>query len=105
MEISLENTIDKKINYLLKDSSILGTIGSPSSTIELSLDVLESSVTRQLVGELAIFKYLQDSKNHYAIGQIIEIALKNFLLEDPTIKSVARKEDQLIPLVVSRMFM
>lgn len=98
MEITLENTIDKKINYLLKNSSVLGTIGSPSSTIELALDVLESSVTRQLVGELAIFKYLQDSKNHYAIGQIIEIALKNFLLEDPTIKSVARKRGSVSPI-------
>ena len=98
MEISLENTIDKKINYLLKNSSVLGTIGSPSSTIELALDVMESSVTRQLVGELAIFKYLQDSKNHYAIGQIIEIALKNFLLEDPTIKSVARKRGSVSPI-------
>lgn len=98
MEISFENTIDKKINNLLKNSSILGTIGSPSSTIELALDILESSVTRQLVGELAIFKYLQDSKNHYAIGQIIEIALRNFLLEDPTIKSVARKRGSVNPI-------
>ena len=98
MEINLENTVDKKINYLLKNSSILGTIGSPSSTIELALDVIESSVTRQLVGELAIFKYLQDSKNHYAIGQIIEITLKNFLLEDPTIKSVARKRGSVNPI-------
>jgi len=94
----LENTVDKKINNLLKNSSILGTIGSPSSTIELALDIMESSVTRQLVGELAIFKYLQDSKNHYAIGQIIEIALKNFLLEDPTIKSVARKRGSVNPI-------
>ena len=98
MEISFENTIDKKINNLLNNSSILGTIGSPSSTIELALDILESSVTRQLVGELAIFKYLQDSKNHYAIGQIIEIALRNFLLEDPTIKSVARKRGSVNPI-------
>ena len=98
MEVGLENSIDKKINYFLKNSSILGTIGSPSSTIELALDVLESSVTRQLVGELAIFKYLQDSKNHYAIGQIIEITLKNFLLEDPTIKSVARKRGSVNPI-------
>lgn len=98
MELGLENSVDKKINYYLNNSSIIGTIGSPSSTIELSLDILESSVTRQLVGELAIFKYLQDSKNHYAIGQIIEIALKNFLLEDPTIKSVARKRGSVNPI-------
>ncbi|HEX7275065.1 MAG TPA: DUF87 domain-containing protein [Nitrososphaeraceae archaeon] len=98
MELGLENSIDKKINYFLNNSSIIGTIGSPSSTIELALDILESSVTRQLVGELAIFKYLQDSKNHYAIGQIIEIALKNFLLEDPTIKSVARKRGSVNPI-------
>ena len=98
MEIGLENSIDKKINYFLNNSSIIGTIGSPSSTIELALDILESSVTRQLVGELAIFRYLQDSKNHYAIGQIIEIVLKNFLLEDPTIKSVARKRGSVNPI-------
>ena len=98
MELGLENSIDKRINYFLNNSSIIGTIGSPSSTIELALDILESSVTRQLVGELAIFKYLQDSKNHYAIGQIIEIALKNFLLEDPTIKSVARKRGSVNPI-------
>ena len=98
MELGLENSIDKKINYYLNNSSIIGTIGSPSSTIELALDILESSVTRQLVGELAIFKYLQDSKNHYAIGQIIEITLKNFLLEDPTIKSVARKRGSVNPI-------
>ena len=98
MELGLENSIDKRINYFLNNSSIIGTIGSPSSTIELALDILETSVTRQLVGELAIFKYLQDSKNHYAIGQIIEIALKNFLLEDPTIKSVARKRGSVNPI-------
>jgi DNA helicase HerA-like ATPase len=98
MELGLENSVDKKINYFLNKSSIIGTIGSPSSTIELSLDILESSVTRQLVGELAIFKYLQDSKNHYAIGQVIEITLKNFLLEDPTIKSVARKRGSVNPI-------
>ena len=98
MELGLENSIDKKINYYLNNSSIIGTIGSPSSTIELALDILESSVTRQLVGELAIFRYLQDSKNHYAIGQIIEITLKNFLLEDPTIKSVARKRGSVNPI-------
>lgn len=98
LELGLENSIDKRINYFLNNSSIIGTIGSPSSTIELVLDILESSVTRQLVGELAIFKYLQDSKNHYAIGQIIEIALKNFLLEDPTIKSVARKRGSVNPI-------
>ena len=98
MELGLENSIDKKINYFLNNSSTIGTIGSPSSTIELALDILESSVTRQLVGELAIFRYLQDSKNHYAIGQIIEITLKNFLLEDPTIKSVARKRGSVSPI-------
>lgn len=98
MELGLENSIDKKINYFLNNSSIIGTIGSPSSTIELALDILEASVTRQLVGELAIFRYLQDSKNHYAIGQIIEITLKNFLLEDPTIKSVARKRGSVNPI-------
>ena len=67
----MENTIDKKISDLLKNSSILGTIGSPSSTIELALDIWNPP-SQDNLWENGYFKFT-DSKNHYAIGQIIEI--------------------------------
>ena len=82
---------DIKLTQLLSDTEPIGTIGSPSSTNEISLNILHNAVTKKLIGELVIFKYIQESKSHYSLGQITEIELKNVLLEDPTIKSVARQ--------------
>lgn len=73
----------------------LGVIGSPSSTAELSLDVLGSAVTRKLLGELALFRFLQDSDPHYALGQITEIQLKNVWHEDPTMRSLIRQRGRV----------
>lgn len=76
----------------------IGTIGSPSSTSELTLDILGTAVGKKLVGEFALFKFLQDNKNHYALGQITEIELKNVWLEDPTMRSLARQRGQVNPV-------
>ena len=43
-----------------------------------------------LIGELAIFKFRQNKKPHYTLGQITEVTLKNNLLEDSTMQSIAR---------------
>jgi hypothetical protein len=51
-----------------------------------------------LVGELAFFKFEQDGKQHYALGQITEVQLRNIWLEDPTIRSLARQRGQVNPV-------
>ncbi|HJT82923.1 MAG TPA: ATP-binding protein [Nitrososphaeraceae archaeon] len=89
---------DKKLKQLLSDTEPIGTIGSPSSTSEISLNILHNAVTKKLIGELVIFRYIQESKSHYSLGQITEIELKNVLLEDPTIKSVARQRGLVNPI-------
>ncbi len=89
------NTVDNDSNRLDEVLDIIdpiGTIGSPSSTNEISINILQNSVAKKLVGELGIFKYLQDYRTHYSLGQITEIELKNFMLENPTIRSVARQK-------------
>lgn len=70
---------------------MIGTVSSPSSNLELTIDIFEDAITKKLIGDLVVFKYLQDGMQHYSISQVIEIELKNVLLEDPTIKSIARK--------------
>jgi hypothetical protein len=80
------------IDAVLKNGEIIGSISSPSSNLELTVDIFEDAITKKLIGELVVFKYLQDSMPHYSIAQVIEIELKNVLLEDPTIKSIARKK-------------
>jgi len=44
---------DERINIeqLITNSERIGTIGSPSSTSELSLDILGTAVGKKLVGE------------------------------------------------------
>uniref|UniRef100_A0A7C4RYS4 ATP-binding protein n=1 Tax=Fervidobacterium pennivorans TaxID=93466 RepID=A0A7C4RYS4_FERPE len=86
------------IEQLISTSERIGTIGSPSSTSELSLDILGTAVSKKLVGELALFKFSQDSKPHYALGQITEIQLRNIWLEDPTMRSLARQRGQVNPV-------
>lgn len=95
---NIELSCDRKLDQLLLNTEPIGTIGSPSSTSEINLNILQNAVTKKLVGELVIFKYLQDSQSNYSLGQITEIELKNALLEDPTIKSVARLRGLVNPI-------
>src|SRR5574339_422534 len=94
----IKSSCDHKLDQLLLNTEPICTIGSPSSTSELSLNILHNAVTKKLVGELVIFKYIQDSQSNYSLGQITEIELKNVLLEDPTIKSVARQRGLVNPI-------
>jgi len=86
------------IEQLISTSKRIGTIGSPSSTSELSLDILETAVNKKLLGEFALFRFSQDDKPHYALGQITEVQLRNIWLEDPTMRSLARQRGQVNPV-------
>lgn len=86
----IENTSDIEISKLLEESERVGTVGSPSSTTKLTLNIMEYAIENKLIGELAIFKFRQNKKPHYTLGQITEVTLKNNLLEDSTMQSIAR---------------
>ncbi|PJF38020.1 MAG: ATPase, partial [Phototrophicales bacterium] len=79
-----------KLNQLVDKAERIGVIGSPSSTAELALDIMASAVNKKLVGELALFRYMQDGLSHYSLGQITEITLRNVWHEDPTMRSLIR---------------
>ena len=82
---------EQNLRQLVEQSERIGVIGSPSSTAELALDILASAVDKKLVGELALFRYLQDGFDHYALGQITTISLRNIWHEDPTMRSLIRQ--------------
>jgi hypothetical protein len=86
-----ENELDR----IIDGTERLGVIGSPSSTSQLALDILGAAAARKLVGELALFRYLQDSANHYALGQINEVELRNVWHEDPTMRSLIRQRGRV----------
>ena len=72
-----ENFAETEVKDLLQECEILGTIGSPSSTTKLMMNIMGSATDTKLLGELAVFKFSQDSKPHYTLGQITEVTIKN----------------------------
>ncbi len=84
-----------KLDDIIIDAESIGVIGSPSSTSELALDILGTAVERKLVGELAIFRFMQDSSPHYALGQITGVELRNVWHEDPTMRSLIRQRGRV----------
>jgi len=87
--------VEDKLKKFIDLTEKLGVVGSPSSTTQLALDVLGAAVTRKLVGELAMFQFMQDSASHYALGQITEIQLRNVWHEDPTMRSLIRQRGKV----------
>lgn len=85
----------RNLGALIDQAEKLGVVGSPSSTSQLALDILGSAITRKLVGELALFRYTQDSAPHYALGQITEVQLRNIWHEDPTMRSLIRQRGRV----------
>lgn len=84
-----------RLNELISKAEKIGVIGSPSTTTELGLDILAQAVNRKLVGELAFFQYPQDNGFNYALGQVIEVKLRNIWHEDPTMRSLIRQRGRV----------
>lgn len=76
----------------------VATIGSPSTTTSLSLEIFSESAKRKLVGELIWFEFKQDNVKHYTLGQITEVELRNFMLEFSEIRSLARQRGNVNPV-------
>jgi len=83
------------LDQLVDAAERIGVVGSPSSTGELALDILAGAVSKKLVGELALFRYLQEGLSHYALGQITEVTLRNVWHEDPTMRSLIRQRGRV----------
>jgi len=86
----------------LKDSlgkaERIGVIGSPSSTANLTIDILATAVDKRLVGNLSVFSYIQNGNDHYALGQIVEIEMRNVWAQDPTMRGLIRHKGRVDPI-------
>ena len=76
----------------------IGVIGSPSSTHHLAIDILGTASDKRLVGSLCMFHFTQDGSDHYALGQITEIDLRNVWSEDPTMRGLIRQKGRVDPI-------
>ncbi len=76
----------------------IGVIGSPSTSNSLTVDVLGTAVDKKLVGSLCMFNYKQDGMDHFALGQITEIDMRNVWSEDPTMRGLIRQKGRVDPV-------
>ncbi len=76
----------------------IGVIGSPSSTHSLVIDILGTAADKRLVGSLCMFHFTQDGMDHYALGQITEIELRNIWSEDATMRGLIRQKGRVDPI-------
>lgn len=86
------------VKQIIEGSEKIGVIGSPSSTGELTIDILGTAVDKRLVGNLSIFNYMQEGSQNYALGQIIEIEMKNVWTQDPTMRGLIRLKGRVDPV-------
>ena len=100
IELNLENKVKiiTDIKEIFDSMENIGVVGSPSSTGELTIDILGTAVNKGLVGKFSIFNYFQDGKDHYALGQITEIMMQNIWTQDPTMRGIIRQRGRVDPI-------
>src|SRR2546422_3805838 len=93
-----ESELDDNLRKSFDNSERIGVVGSPSSTHTLAIDILGTAADKGLVGGLSMFSFTQDGTDHYALGQITEIKLRNVWSEDPTMRGLIRQKGRVDPI-------
>ena len=93
-----EEKMERRTKEFVDKAERIGVLGSPSSTANLTIDILGTAVKKRLVGSLSIFDYVQEGLDHYALGQIVEIEMRNPWTQDPTMKGIIRHRGRVDPI-------
>lgn len=78
-----------------KSSDPLGITSSPSSTLEITIDIREDAKRERALGQMVYVVIEEDGRNILVIGQIISIETKNRWHEDPSFKGVIKRHGRL----------
>jgi DNA helicase HerA-like ATPase len=91
------NTMSQTVLNKIKDGSnvAMGITGSPSTTLEIVIDITEQTKTNRTLGQMVYVCVEEDGQNILVIGQIIEIETKNRWHEDPAFKGVIKRHGSL----------
>lgn len=86
---SLYNLVSK-IN-----ATVLGVVSSPSTTLEIALDIRKASESRRALGQMVFAQLEEDGRKILSLGQIVEVETKNRWHEDPSFKGVIKHHGTL----------
>lgn len=92
-EITLSRDVLNKVRN--PKNIAIGITGSPSSTLEVVIDITEQTKTDRTLGQMVYVCVEEDHRSVLVIGQIIEIETKNRWHEDPAFKGVIKRHGSL----------
>lgn len=90
-------TLSENILEVIRQQSdtLVGITGSPSTTIDIVIDISEKSKTERALGQMVYVVVNEDGQNILVIGQIIGIETQNRWHEDPSFKGVIKRHGRL----------
>lgn len=84
-----------------RTNEAVAAIGSPSSTEELSIDVMDGATERRLVGSLVRFDLRQEGREVRVTGQVTSLEMRNKWHENDVMRNII-KTDGTIPFLSGR---
>ena len=76
----------------------IGVVGSPSTTTEFTVDLLQEASEDRLVGALVAFNATQGGSPITSVGQIVGIELRNRWHEDATFRNLIKRTGEIPPI-------
>lgn len=73
----------------------LAAISSPSSTVEMALDILDTASDKRLVGSLVYLDLPQEGRNVRVTGQITDIEMRNKWHENDVFKNIIKVDGRI----------
>lgn len=84
-----------ELKSLLKTEDSLASIGSPSDSFKVVLDIRKEYEDKKVLGEFVCFESKGNNENVYSLGQITEVKTENKWHEEPSFKSVIKRHGHL----------
>ena len=76
-------------------TATVGITGSPSTTLEIALDITEESKTSRALGQMVFVWQEEEGRPILSLGQIAEVSTKNRWHEDQSFKGVIKRHGGL----------
>src|SRR5437773_9711500 len=76
----------------------VAVIGSPSTNVQLTLDLLQEATEDRLVGALTAFHAVQNGVPIVSVGQIVGLELRNRWHEDAVFRNLVKRTGEIPPI-------
>ena len=90
----MKNSAIKAAIDAIKTATV-GITGSPSTTLEIALDITEESKTSRALGQMVFVWQEEEERQILSLGQIAEVSTKNRWHEDQSFKGVIKRHGRL----------